>query len=111
MTPDEVVKVLEYYLADEQTLEMVEKPDKDGVIKTTIQLEERVGYLKNKIKGLQSAISLIQDYQKLREDFVGLDKFINDWLSKRHGIKYGGVLSKDLAQAIVTFLGCGDNLR
>jgi len=86
MTPDEVVRKLK-------------KLDKDYLMIDDLR------------QALQSAITLIQDYQKLREDFVGLDKFINDWLSKRHGIKYGGVLSKDLAQAIVTFLGCGDNLR
>ena len=86
MTPDEVVRKLK-------------KLDKDYLMTDDLR------------QALQSAITLIQDYQKLREDFVGLDKFINDWLSKRHGIKYGGVLSKDLAQAIVTFLGCGDNLR
>lgn len=35
-------------------------------------------------------------------DREGLAKFINVWLSKRHGIAYDGVLARDLADALIS---------
>ena len=84
MTPDEVVKVLEEYF-DEANVGG--QPNK---------------YLIRKQQALSSAISLIQDYQKLRER-VSVEK-IEQVL---YGITDRDNLTPYRAEAIVTYLGGG----
>ena len=92
MTPDEVVKVLNERLC---------------IVHTTTDVEYSIA--------LSSAITLIQDYQKLRErvSVEKIDSLIRNY-AFRHECNLGNegiILEKsicEIAQAIVTYLGGGE---
>ena len=46
---------------------------------------------------LKEAIALLSQPRMSEEEMV---KFINDWLSHRHGFQYDGVLARDFAKAL-----------
>ena len=103
MTPDEVVKELEIHY---QTNCMV--GDIGVAIKTAITLIQDYtrmrDYAQECCTKSSKAEKLIQDYQKLRENLPNeeeLYKFIHNWLCKRHGIEYNGILARDLAHTII----------
>ena len=89
MTPDEVVSKLQLFI------NKLDNPSPGG---TTLQIPKQ---------SIQSAITFIQDYQKLREKIeIGkldgeLSCAYNDWLST--GKDYGDLCSMQ-ADAIVTYL-------
>jgi hypothetical protein len=95
MTPDEVVKVFEWKIKEIQ------------------KKEERYpnlvysGFYTSEKKALTSAISLIQDYQKLREK-LSVEKIEKIYRNQptRDGY-YCGNPTK-VAQAIITYLGGGE---
>jgi hypothetical protein len=112
MTPDEVVKVLKTMKSFKERLLVCGGNSPDNSIE-------------NEISSLSSAISLIQDYQKLREK-VSVEK-IGEVLGKIEipidtnpmevketsipaVIMLKSVYGRIISQAIVTFLGCGENL-
>ena len=90
MTPDEVVKVFKE----------MNRTSKDEEVDSWYAFSER-------IKALDSAISIIQDYQKLRErvSVENLEHFIEDYESK-NGL-FCKLTDREHAQAIVTYLGGG----
>ena len=101
MTPDEVVKILENMLTE---IACKQAPKIE-------RLETPIYDVDFKLQALQSAISILQDYQKLRErvSVEKIDSLIRNY-AFRHECNLGNegiILEKnicEIAQAIVTYL-------
>jgi len=69
---DRAKEIVDLCLCDLRTLEMVEKPNKEDWIKTTIKEEIRVSVLKERIDALQTALTVLSDYEKMEAELEAL---------------------------------------